>query len=117
MPRPDIKGIQARCDAAREGPWRSEYLGGRFGVLTPTEHREIPVPGIAAYQAPDAAFIAEARSDIPALLEYISELEDTIRMRREREHYERSCGRDTEAGKALEEIEARRGVDWKGVDP
>jgi len=83
----------------------------------PPERHSSPTPvsehwhGSAAGQViywRNRALKAEAR---------VSGLEDTIRMRRAEDRCSTSCGRDTEAAKVLEDIETRRGSDWKGLDP
>lgn len=87
--KPDIEEIKRRADAATPGPWR---VSGdiRHLVFPPDSYRsELPLPiiarcdgihfadtkkHIAKIQA-NARFIAEARTDIPALLAYIAKLE------------------------------------------
>ena len=84
--RPDIDAIRARCDASTPGPWRvdgstydedcNEHLAP-YGLEGPNE-RLIWSSGGGEYAHPDMAtaqFIANARTDIPALLAYIDELE------------------------------------------
>lgn len=90
MTRPDIDGIAKRAEAATSGPWEieREELDGAFddeeaarafpmtiGPIDRWEHvldsRDESVVQIEA----DAAFIAAARADVPALLAYIRELE------------------------------------------
>ena len=73
MTRPDLDAIRARCDAATPGPWRLKGLEihgdskpGRCGLLIYDE---------GGHDKKDARFIAHARTDIPALLAYIDELE------------------------------------------
>lgn len=66
--------IQARADAATEGPWKIETHYG----MSQSRRRQIVVPGwmtpIAVlgqenpYGDPDAEFIAHARTDVPALV-------------------------------------------------
>lgn len=87
--KPDIEEIKRRADAATQGPW---HISGdiRHLVFPPDSYRsELPLPiiakcdgihfadtkkHIAKIQA-NARFIAEARTDIPALLDYIAKLE------------------------------------------
>lgn len=86
MTRPDLEAIRARCEAATPGPWRvdgstydedcNEHLAP-YGLEGPNE-RLIWSSGGGEYAHPDMAtaqFIASARTDIPALLAYIEELE------------------------------------------
>lgn len=66
--------IEARADAATEGPWKIETHYG----MSQSRRRQIVVPGwmtpIAVlgqenpYGDPDAEFIAHSRTDVPALL-------------------------------------------------
>lgn len=84
--KPDIEAIRGRCDASTPGPWRvdgstydedcNEHLAP-YGLEGPNE-RLIWSSGGGEYAHPDMAtaqFIAHARTDIPALLAYIDELE------------------------------------------
>lgn len=78
----DLDAIRARADAAKQGPWKAITTGvengGHWYVID-------AVQSIAdihacdgedeAYREPDAQFIAHAREDIPALLDFISNLE------------------------------------------
>ena len=86
MTRPDLDAIRARCEAATQGPWRvdgstydedcNEHLAP-YGLEGPNE-RLIWSSGGGEYAHPNmetAQFIAAARTDIPALLAYIDELE------------------------------------------
>lgn len=74
-----LAAIQARADAATEGPW--EYIG-RNSIVTPpidVDEADWGAEGHAglrihtsqdshAYRYADAAFIAHARQDVPALV-------------------------------------------------
>ena len=66
---PDLDAIQARADAATEGPWANygdlahEVYPVRTGDNDEPENIASVVPGLA-----DAHFIAAARTDVPALL-------------------------------------------------
>lgn len=68
----DIDAIQQRCDAATPGPWEiiggNEYLTG-VGVM---------VGAPEGISIADAEFIAHARTDIPALLARVRELEAAV---------------------------------------
>lgn len=78
----DLDDIQARADAATEGPWTAHTAGERGG-----DHWYICDEGesIAHVSAndgvnedqrePDAEFIAHAREDVPALIARVRELE------------------------------------------
>lgn len=88
--KPDLDAIRARCEAATPGPWRvdgstydedcNEHLAP-YGLEGPNE-RLIWSSGGGEYAHPDMAtaqFIAAARTDIPALLAYIDELERRLK--------------------------------------
>ncbi len=101
MTRPDIEAIAARAAAATEGPWDDLWFGPdtlvgyradaalewpnysdkqsplwrRGGqVLGEDDHTLYLGPG-AAFTPLDATFIAHARTDVPALVAYVEELE------------------------------------------
>ena len=66
--------IEARADAATDGPWEYRYLSPYKGgnVYEPSGY---PLPGCtncgdneATYEEYDAEFIAHARTDVPALV-------------------------------------------------
>ena len=84
--KPDLDAIRARCDAATPGPWHvdgSTYDEDCYEHLAPyglagPDDRLLWSCGGGEYAHPDMAtaqFIAAARTDIPALLAYIDELE------------------------------------------
>lgn len=62
MTEEHLKQIKARCEKATEGPWKSD----REGISFAGEH--------ARNVNNDFAFIAHARTDIPALIEAYEEL-------------------------------------------
>lgn len=66
----DINAIRKRCDAATPGPWVVATNGPRDVVITQPIHEMFRV----AFRE-DAEFIAHARTDIPALLARVRELE------------------------------------------
>lgn len=86
--RPDLEAITARADAATEGPWFREYGDvvladddprdqyddePRYArVVRAAEHHDLRAPQALA----DATFIAESRTDVPALVNYARELRD-----------------------------------------
>lgn len=102
MTRPDLDAIRARCEAATAGPWRvsthtypngttvvdaitgvsepkwSDYGEGEGEWFTDTLTLVETDSGVYGPTMPDAQFIAAARTDIPALLAYIDELEREI---------------------------------------
>jgi hypothetical protein len=74
--------IEARANAATEGPWEAavyEYgmQDGRIRVTSPSDSG---LYNLAEDVLPaDAAFIAHARTDIPALLDTVREQQEEIR--------------------------------------
>jgi hypothetical protein len=86
--RPNLAGMKARCEAATPGPWEHEWDEGK-----PTNdviRWERPKPGdvsdemeaaliATADDGPhDTAFIAHARTDLPAVIEYAERLEAAL---------------------------------------
>ena len=75
MTRPDLDAIRVRCEAAAPGPWVRDkleirsFVGGRCQMLIYDE---------GGHDEQDAEFIANARTDIPALLAYIDGLEREV---------------------------------------
>jgi len=68
----DLAAIRARSDAATPGPWRA------FHHATEAEVSYVGADGHAVAEVrhvADAEFIAHARTDVPALLARIAELE------------------------------------------
>lgn len=102
MTRPDIDAIRARCDAATRGPWSVSTLTFPNGNTVVESIAGVSEPQWSDYgdgegewftdrltlvetdaghygpTMPDAQFIAAARTDIPALLAYVDELEREI---------------------------------------
>jgi len=99
MTRLDLAAIRARCEAATKGPWCvstvsfangntvveaitgvgepqwSEYGEGEGEWYTDSLVLVETDAGVYGPTLPDAQFIAAARTDVPALLAYIEELE------------------------------------------
>lgn len=79
MTRPDLTAIQQRADAATEGPWRAHrhrlFVCKEDG--SPATGMSVGAwPGVGStHLEQDAEFCAAARTDIPALLAYVAELE------------------------------------------
>ena len=71
----DLKAIRDRAYAATPGPWvwvQDSMMSGPLEAIITTD---------GGYYGPDRtdrAFIANARDDIPALLDLIEELEDKV---------------------------------------
>jgi len=83
--RPDVDGIETRAKAATAGPWVWTKVAVEQSV---TEYTLKGPDVLCRYwydKSPtvDAEFIAHARQDIPALIEYIEALEAIIRERDE----------------------------------
>ena len=85
--KPDIKSIEERAEKATKGPWHCRNKVGivfgpecqiaHFGAFDDPEL----VPFNADRWTADAQFAAHARTDIPALLTYIKELEGQVERR------------------------------------
>ena len=80
MSRPDVKAIRARADAATAGPWDDVSSCNRCDEVhlraDPTNRN--PCDGYHATDA-DRAFIAAARTDMPALCDRVEALERALR--------------------------------------
>lgn len=77
-----LEEIQARADAATEGPWfHVKSLDHIFGGINTSGVDTDPHDGSTAYvvdhhrclDAQDADFIAHAREDVPALIDFVKE--------------------------------------------
>lgn len=75
MTRPDLDVIRARCEAAAPAPWvRDELEILSYGDAA-SNRRGMVIYDEGGHGEEEAEFIAHARTDIPALLAYIDELE------------------------------------------
>jgi hypothetical protein len=63
-----IEDIKARAEAATPGPWTDGERDQGYWVCQPGEDGDVVVGDHYKPDAPDAAFIAHARQDIPDLL-------------------------------------------------
>lgn len=76
MADPDLDAIRARADAATDGPWWPRY-GGEPGYIyasaSLTLIAEVTGEASDAAPRPNSTFIANARTDIPALLNALDE--------------------------------------------
>lgn len=78
----DIPAIEARANAATEGPWEAlpweaEAGGGDWnlwGPKAPNHSMDSSLQGDFGFEA-DAQFVAHARTDIPALISEVRRLE------------------------------------------
>ena len=100
MPNPDLPAIEARAAAATEGPWRvvarsdddpkDEFyeIGAfsndgaddfQFAVVVPVAlDRDYSTWCDGIQHEPDAAFIAAARTDVPALVAAVRERDELL---------------------------------------
>lgn len=80
--KPDLNAIEARANAATEGPWGTEPTRSDLavGVVYPDEDSVFwdVGYGITGTRPADAEFIAHARKDVPALVAYARELEGQL---------------------------------------
>lgn len=86
MSTPDLDAIQARTDAATEGPWepmragllgtRVVHVDGEWEGIVPDEFITMVTPSLKKFD--DALFMSHARTDVPALLAYARDLEARI---------------------------------------
>ena len=96
----DLAAIRARCDAATRGPWSVSTLTYPNGTTVVESITGVSEPqwsdygegegewftdslvlvetdaGVYGPTMPDAQFIAAARTDVPALLAYVNDLEE-----------------------------------------
>lgn len=74
----DLEAIEARCEAATEGPWEHQSWGDSdYDVVTETD------PSVSVCRprlGGDSVFIAHAREDIPALVAEVRRLRDSRRL-------------------------------------
>jgi len=75
----DLDAIRARAEAATPGPWRAEQYDDCF-----IEPKICMIPANGCYDYKkfwgNSQFIAHAREDIPALLDYIDRITETERI-------------------------------------
>ena len=81
MPRPDIEAIRARLEAATEGEWAPSEHHPAYVSCGEVEIAKTFNDHPNGDTGHDAAFIAGAKQDVPALLAYVEELEGEIRRR------------------------------------
>lgn len=82
-----LEEIRKRAEAATGGKWVAEVNDGLMGHRTyyrvfsdiETEYSEVTFLVHKLENEEDADFIANARQDIPALLDYIAEVEQELR--------------------------------------
>ncbi|HEX8903682.1 MAG TPA: hypothetical protein VF771_02430 [Longimicrobiaceae bacterium] len=83
----DLGEIEARCQRASPGPWRSmvegrDHLSGSSFIMTgPPDRRGVDIELSGATEA-DQEFIAHARQDIPRLIGEIRRLRALLDLRR-----------------------------------
>lgn len=108
----NLDEIEARANAATPGPWRDQHhecseVWGR-APDSQTHSMQIARIGRAQFDVLNAAFIAAARTDVPALIARVRELERDIR-----DHVSHTGGNGLAASEDLAE-EMRR--TWVRVD-
>lgn len=81
--RPPLEEIRARVEAATPGPWTDE--GGSIwspeGPVAAASDDGKPFgmhSAVIAWEPPDRAFIAHARTDLPAALDWIAHVEGLL---------------------------------------
>lgn len=84
----ELSAIEQRANAATPGPWEFDgdcTIDGGGAVCHMAEHKSHHTFARTGewYSSADAAFIANARTDIPALIAYIRELEQLVAAFRE----------------------------------
>lgn len=83
--------IERRLDAATPGPWHNEtgQIRGNGGPVLLRAHGIVTWQGVRGWQPEqamaDLEFAAEAREDVPYLLNRVRELEAELRHRAERD--------------------------------
>jgi len=87
LTEPEIAEIEARADAATQGPWTLEKgficSGGyQDGVSIAVRLMRLDTDPFAGDDGP---FIAHSRTDIPRLLETIRELQEELKIAREQQ--------------------------------
>ena len=84
--RAQLDAMQARCDAATEGPWVEEdhttaiVVSGTEGYSSDGSARCVAE---VVYAQPDRDFIAAARADLPRLITAVRAVLDRARMEQE----------------------------------
>lgn len=82
MPELDLEAIEARANAATEGPWHGEHdefgcvQQGNYGWVAPGAGPEYDVDSDRGHA--DAEFIAHARTDVPDLLAELKRLRPVV---------------------------------------
>lgn len=69
----DLDAIRARCEATTPGPWNNDEL-----PMIVVDERHNPATVAITTCGADAAFIAHARADIPALLAEVERLRAVV---------------------------------------
>ncbi|WP_282203944.1 hypothetical protein [Kitasatospora fiedleri] len=73
--RPDLDTIQARTDAATDGPWYADHVND---VVYDFDGRFVAQTVLMNGPNPDAIFTAHARTDVPELIAYARHLETRV---------------------------------------
>ena len=78
----ELAAIEARAEAATEGPWAARFDGQRQGIFV--AHRSVILFDVGHVRptTPDADFIANARADVPRLIAEVRRLQSLGNRRR-----------------------------------
>jgi hypothetical protein len=76
----ELNAIEARANAAMAGPWFSYYAGSSDWVIETTESESHIATCYRRHagECPDASFIANARTDVPALVAEIRRIKQEM---------------------------------------
>jgi hypothetical protein len=105
MSRPDLDAIEARANAATLGPWMQPEEGQGSRTRVCDQWHSVVLSTTPRDQgSANAEFIAHARTDIPALVDYARRLEEAVAGL---EYALLDCGRHAQ----------RHCTKWVGFDP
>lgn len=109
MTTEQLEAILKRAGAATEGPWR---YNDKWGYLAPvTAQRQISHICNEITRGYDAEFIAEARTDIPALLAEVERLREVMKFYADQRNYVR----DSECESTVDIDDGHRAFNALGV--
>lgn len=82
----EVAEVQARCDRASPGPWRSmiegrDHTSGSSFIMTGPPSERGPDIELSGATADDQEFIAHARQDVPRLLDELARLQSELNRR------------------------------------
>lgn len=73
----ELTAIRARVDVATEGPW--EHIDYRNQVIQRSTYKTVVDGPVAGGPWKDLAFVAAARTDVPALLDEVARLRGVVK--------------------------------------